>query len=139
MLRLADTSVSLYRRQDWTVSVRLDSYLMIHCKGSGFRLSSYLNRFDCSLTLESGEVVKMDEYAYTDTCLYRMGHMIHEFWGSGQTNMESIEDGAARLHIDYRLFSFDGQGDPDQIDMIVPVLARGIRSKRWARRSESTA
>lgn len=139
VIRLADTSIRLYRRRDWGVSLRLHSYLMIHSKGRGFRLSAYLNRFDCALTLESGEVVDMNEYSYTDTCLHRMDHMIHEFWASGRTNMDSIQDGAARLRIVYRLFSFDGQGDPNVIDMIVPVLGRGIRSQRWARTSPSAA
>lgn len=139
MIRLADTSVRLYRRRDWSVSLRLHSYLMIHCKGTGFRLSAYLNRFDCSLTLESGETVEMNDHSYTDSCLHKMDHMIHEFWASGRTTMESIQDGAARLRIVYRLFSFEGQGDPVVIDMVVPVLARGICRERWVRGSQSAA
>ena len=134
MLRLADTSVRLYRKRNWSVSVCLHSYLMLHSKGTGFRLSAYLNRFDCSLTLESGEVVELDNYSYTDACLHRMDHMIHEFWASGRTEMESIQNGAARLQIIYRLFSFDGQGDPDVLEMVVPVLARGSYKDRWARK-----
>ena len=139
MLRLADTSVRLYRKRDWSVSVRLHSYLMLHSKGTGFRLSAYLNRFDCSLTLESGEVVEMDNYSYTDACLHRMDHMIHEFWASGRTEMESIQNGAARLQITYRLFSFDGQGDPDVLEMVVPVLARGSYKDHWARKERGAA
>lgn len=120
------------------MSVRLHSYLMIHCKGSGFKLSAYLNRFDCTITLETGEVVLMNDYSYTDSCLHRMDHMIHEFWASGQTSMESIKDGAARLRIVYRLFSYDGQGDPDVIETVVPLLARGVRSERWAGKPQTT-
>ena len=112
---------------------------MIHSKGTGFRLSTYLNRFDCSLTLESGEVVELNEYSYTDACIHRMDHMIHEFWASGQTELESIQNGAARLQVVYRLFSFDGQGDPDIIETVVPVLARGNYKDRWARNGRSAA
>lgn len=133
MLRLADTSVRLYRRKDWSVAVRLHSHLMIHSKGgTGYRLSAYLHQFDCAVTLDDGQRVQLDTYSFTYDCLYRMEHMIHEFWASGAAEMGSIEDGAARLQIEYRLFSFPGQGDPERIDLVVPVLARGVRAKRWA-------
>lgn len=132
MLRLSDTSVRLYRKKDWSVSVRLHSHIMVHCKGTkGFRLSTYLNQFDCLLTFEDGRQVKLDNYSYTYDCLYRMDHMIHELWASGNTVMDSFNDGAALLTIEYRLFSFSGQGDPERIEMVVPLLARGMRSQRW--------
>lgn len=140
MLRLADTSIRLYRKKDWSVAVRLHSYLMIHCKGgTGFRLSAYLNQFDCSVTLEDGQRVQLNDYSYTYDCLYRMEHMIHEFWASGTVHMESIRDGAALLQIEYRLFSFPGQGNPEHIELVVPVLARGVHAQRWARRQQSLA
>ena len=140
MLRLADTSVRLYRRKDWSVAVRLRSHLMIHAKGgTGFRLSTYLNHFDCSVTLEDGQQVQLDDYSYTYDCLYRMDHMIHEFWASGTAQMESIRDSAALLRVEYRLFSFPGQGTPERIELVVPVLARGVHSQRWTRRTQSTA
>jgi hypothetical protein len=136
LLRLADTSVRLYRKRDGAVSVKLHSYLMIHSKGNGFRLSAYLNKFDCSLTLASGEVVPLDEYSYTDDCIYRMDHMIHEFWASGAVSMETIKDTAGLLRIEYRLFSYEGQGAPSVIEQVVPVLARGIRAQRWRREAK---
>lgn len=140
MLRLADTSVRLYRKKDWSVAVRLRSYLMIHCKGgTGFRLSAYLNQFDCSVTLEDGQRVQLNDYSYTYDCLYRMEYMIHEFWASGTAHMESIRDGAALLQIEYRLFSFPGQGNPEHIELVVPVLARGVHAQRWARRQQNVA
>ena len=138
-LRLADTSIRLYRKHDGSVSVRLRSYLMIHAKGGGFRLSTYLNKFECSVTLAMGEVVALDEYSYTDNCIYRMDHIIHEFWASGTTTMETIEDSAGLLRIEYRLFSFEGQGNPSVIQEVVPILARGIRAQRWARQAEHVA
>jgi len=140
MIRLADTSIRLYRKKDWSVSVRLHSHIMIHCRGGkGFRLSAYLNQFDCSVTFEDGRKVRLDEYMYTDDCLFRMDHMIHELWASGKTEMESLNDGAALLEIEYRLFSVAGQGDPERIEVVVPILARGVRSQRWKPRAQSAA
>lgn len=133
MLRLADTSVRLYRRKDSKVSARLRSYLMIHCGEHGFRLSTYLHRFDCSLTLESGERVALDDWGYSDTCLYKMDHMIHDLWAAGVFALDRIKNSAALLRIEYRLFSYEGQGDPDTIEMVVPILARG-RPNQWSRR-----
>ena len=138
MLRFADTSIRLYRRRDWSVAVRLRSYLMIHCKGKhGFRLGAYLNQLDVSVTLQDGQVVLLDEYSFVEAPVFEMDHMIHEFRAVGTASLESIEDGAARLQVEYRLFSFPGQGDPSRIDMIVPVLARGLRGERWARGKRS--
>jgi hypothetical protein len=135
MLRLADTTIRLYRKKDWSVAVRLHTHLMIHCKDRrGFRLSAYLNRFDCSVTFEDGIIVPLADYAYTEDCIYRMEHMIHELWASGRTEMESLQDGAARLRIEYRLFSYNGQGAPSVIELVAPVLARGLRSQRWSKR-----
>ena len=106
---------------------------MIHCKGGhGFKLSAYLNKLEGSITLDTGECIIFDELSFTESCLYRMDHMIHEFWASGATNMGTIKDGAGLLRFEYRLFSFDGQGSPSIIETIVPVLARGVRSQRWA-------
>ena len=140
MLRLSDTSIRLYRKRDWSVAVRLHSYLMVYCKDSrGFRLSAYLNQFDCSTTFEDGRTVVLDDYSYTYDCLYRMNHMIHEFWASGRIAMDTIKDGAALLRIEYRLFSYKGQGNSSLIEVVVPVLARGIRAHRWSREAKSPA
>lgn len=139
-MRLADTSVRLYRKRDWSVAVRLHSYLMIHCKGSwGFSLPAYLNQFDCAITFEDGQKVLLDDYSYTNNCLHGMDHMIHELWASGRANMASLQDGAALLQIEYRLFSHPGQGDAERIELVVPVLARGTRAQRWAKRPAANA
>ena len=66
--------------------------------------------------------------------VFQMEYMIHDFNAVGTAELDSVQDGAARLQIEYRLFSFPGQGDPERIDLIAPVLARGVRSERWARR-----
>lgn len=137
-MRLADTSLRLYRKRAWSVAVRLHSYLMIYCKDSrGFRLSAYLNQFDCAVTFEDGQKVLLDDYSYTYDCLHRMDHMIHELWASGRADMESIRDGAGLLQVEYRLFSNPGQGGAERIELVVPVLARGTRAQRWAKRTVS--
>ena len=132
MLQLADTSIRLYRKKDGSVSVRLHSYIMFHAKNGGFSLSAYLNQFDCSLTLDTGEVVKLNEYGYTVNCIYKLDYMIHELWVSGVTNLEVIRDTAGILRIEYRLFSHPGQGEPSVIERVVPVLARGIYAQRYS-------
>jgi hypothetical protein len=140
MIRIADTSIRLYRKRDWSIAVRLHSYLMIHCKGGhGFRLHAYLNQFDCWITFEDGRRIVLEDYSYTNDCLYRLDHMIHELWASGRAEMESICDGAALLQIEYRLFSFPGQGDPERIELVVPVLARGVHAHRYARKQRNAA
>jgi hypothetical protein len=111
---------------------------MIPCKGKqGFRLGAYLNQLDAKVTLQDGQIVQLDEYSFTDAPIFQMDHMIHEFWAVGTANLDSIQDGAARLQVEYRVFSFPGQGDPDRIDVVVPVLARGLRAERWARRKSA--
>jgi len=132
MIQLSDTSIRLYRKKNGSVSARLHSYIMIHAKGKGFRLSTYLNQFDCKLTLSSGQEIPMDEYSYTEACLYEMDHMVYELWMSGIVELEKIEDTVGRLHIEYRLFSSKGQGSPEVIDCVVPVLARGVFSQRYS-------
>jgi hypothetical protein len=139
VLRLADTSVRLYRKRDWSVAVRLHTYLMIHCRNSGFRLAAYLNQFDCTITLEDSQRVPLGDYGYTDEYLFRMDHMIHEFWAVGSAHLDSIADGAALLQIEYRVFSFPGQGSPDRFEAVVPTLARGRLSERSARRPSNAA
>lgn len=132
MLRFSDTSIRLYRKRNGSVSVRMQSHLMIHCKGGyGFRLASQLNQLDLKLTLGDGQIVSLDEYSYSDAPLFEMEHMIHDFNAAGTANLKTIKDGAARLLVEYRLFSFPGQGDPDRIDLIVPILARGLTAGRW--------
>jgi hypothetical protein len=104
---------------------------MIDCKDpQGFKLSTYLNMIMGSVTLDGGQLVEFDQISYTETCLFRFDHMIYDFWATGSTEMESISNGAGILHVEYRLFSGPGQGAPDVIELVVPVLARGVYSHR---------
>jgi len=103
---------------------------MIHSKGQGFSLSHYLNQLDCSLILDTGEHILLDEYSYTVDCIHKMDYMIHSFQASGTTKIEIIKNGVGLLKIEYRLFSYPGQGLPDVIEKVVPILARGPTSQR---------
>lgn len=71
---------------------------MIHCKGKhGFRLAAYLNQLDITVTLQDGQVVPLEEYSFVDTPVFQLEHMIHDFNAVGTAELESIQDGAARL------------------------------------------
>ena len=84
MLRLADTSIRLYRKKDGTAAVRLRSYLMVHTN-TGFRLSAYLNKIECSVAIADGPTVHFDEITYSEHCTFKMEHMVHDFWAVGST------------------------------------------------------
>lgn len=130
MIRLSDTTIRLYRKKNGLVSVRLHSHIIVHAKDGGFSLSAYLNQFDCSVTLDSGELIPLSDYRYTYHCIYKMDHMIYELWAAGITELESMSETAGLLRIEYRLFSFPGQGDPDIYERVVPVLPRGPYGER---------
>ena len=132
MLHLADTSIRLYRKRNGAVSVRWHSYLMINAKGQGFRLAAYLNQFNCSVTFATGQNIILDDHGYTDDCIYEMDHMAHEVWASGITDMGVIEDTVALLRLEYRLFSYPGQGDQSVIECVSPVLARRVRTQQYS-------
>ncbi len=126
MLRLADTSVRMYRKKDGRVSLHLHSYLMILAKGGGYRLSTYLDNISGTLTFTSGHVVvPFESISFTENCLYEMDSMAHEFWASGITDMEVIKNTVATLAIEYKLFYHPSLGLPPKIEMLVPLLRRG--------------
>lgn len=81
---------------------------MVHTQ-TLFRLSAYLNQFDCTLTLSSGQVIFMDEYSITESCLFEMDYMVYELWMSGITQIKTMKNTVGRLYIEYRLFSFKGK------------------------------
>lgn len=133
MLRLADTTLRLYRKGDGRVSIRWRSFIMLHAKGSGYRLSAYLNKFEMSVTFPDGEIIQLDNFGYADCCDYEMDYMIHEAWAAGIVDMPTMQDSAALLRVEYRLFSHEGQGEPSVIEIVAPVVACGIRSQRYLR------
>ena len=126
MLRLADTSVRLYRRKDGRVSLRLRSYLMVDTD-AGFRLSSYLKDISCQLTLPTGEVILFDRVAFTDvlTCKYEINTMVHDFWASAIADLPTIKDRVGTLRVDYHL-SFTGHPceTPTFFELVVPLIKR---------------
>jgi len=126
MLRLADTSIRLYRKKDGKASFRLRSYLLVKTN-VGFRLSAYLKHISCNLTLSSGEVVVFDQVSFTEdlTCKYEMETMVHGFWASAIADMPVIKDTVARLRVDYHL-SFTGHPSetPAFFEAVVPLIRR---------------
>ena len=138
MLRLADTSIRLYRKIDGTVSVCWKSYLMVH-SNTGFRLSAYLNKLDCQITIADDPTVPLGDLGYTEDCIYKMEHMVHEIWASGRARMGVIKNTVGLLRVEYRLFSFEGQGAPSVIEHVVPVLARGTAEQKFGAKYQSAA
>lgn len=126
MLRLADTSVRMYRRKDGRVSIRLRSYLMVSTN-VGFRLGAYLRSISCRLQFADGKEIEFDSVAFTE-CIeteYKLNTMVHGFWAHGVTDISKIRDTVAKLRLDYHL-SFTGhpEEEPSHFEVVVPVLRR---------------
>lgn len=128
---LADTSVRQYRRRDGRVAFRLRSYLMIETT-AGFHLSTYLKEISGELTLSTGERIPMEEIAFSDACIHKMGVMMHDFWAAGTSELKIIANDIGKLRIDYHL-SFTGHPyeEPDYIEMLVPLIGRGTAAERF--------
>jgi hypothetical protein len=94
----------MYRRKDERVSLRLKSYLLVESK-VGFRLSTYLRFISCYLRFASGNEIELDEVAYTEDteAEHNLNTMVHGFWASGVTDMDTIRNTAATFRMDYRL------------------------------------
>ena len=128
MLRLADTSIRMYRKGDDSVALRLRSSLMVAAKGQGFRLSTYLSNLNCTVTLATGEIVEFTDISYTEDCWHELDTMVHEFWAAASTRMESIRNTVGNMRLSYTLHS-----QPNAIELIVPVLARGTTLSRLSK------
>jgi hypothetical protein len=92
MLKLADTSVRLYRKKNGRVSFKLRSYLMIDTS-VGFRLSVYLKEISCKLTLPSGEDIVFDEISFSEDliCKHQLNTMVHDLWASASADIRELE------------------------------------------------
>lgn len=124
MLRLADSSVKIYRKRDGRLSLRLRSYLMV-ATNTGFRLSAYLRSISGRLEFPGGEAVELDDISFTDDCRYELETMIHGFCASAVTSLPVLKYKAARLVFDYHI-SFTGHPceEPASISLIVPLVNR---------------
>lgn len=122
-MRLADTSVRMYRKGNGAVSFRMHSYLMVPARGKGFRLTTYLTDFVGSLKLASGQLVALDDLTVREDCLREMDTMVHEFRAWGDAELKVMQDTVGLLQLKYRLF-----GSPGAIDLVVPVVPRGPTS-----------
>lgn len=126
MLRLADTSIRLYRKKNGKVSFRLRSYLMIKTT-VGFRLSAYLKDISCQLTLATGEIIALPNVSYCDWtfCKYEGDTMVHEFWANGVSDMPTIKNGIGTLRVTYRLsFTNHPCEGYESFDVVVPLVRR---------------
>lgn len=125
MLRLADTSIRMYRKKNGLVSLRLKSYLLVDTN-VGFSLTAYLKDLSCQLTLPSGQLVEMDtNYTVKIQAEYLFDTMVHLFWASGVVEMETMRDSVGKLRIDYHI-SFTGHPEekPTFFEMTVPLIVR---------------
>ena len=126
MLKLADTSIRMYRRKDGRVSLRLKSYLLIEST-VGFRLSAYLRFIPCKLRLASGKEIEFKEVAYTEDteAEYKLNTMVHGFRASAVTEMDTIRNTVAKFRMDYRM-SFTGHESESAefFETVVPLVRR---------------
>lgn len=126
MLRLADTSIRLYRKKNGKVSLRLRSFLIVDTN-AGFRLGAYLKDIRCQLTLPSGKLIKFDSVSFTEVpeSKLELNTMIHGFWASAVTDMDVISNGVGTFRMDYHI-SFTGLSseEPEYFETIVPLLKR---------------
>ncbi len=126
MLRLADTSVRMYRRKDGRVSVRLRSYLMVSTN-VGFRLAAYRRSISCRLQFPDGKEIDFGSVAFTESveAEYKLNTMVHGVWAHGITDIPKIQDTVATLRLDYHV-SFTGhpEEEPSHFEVVVPVLKR---------------
>ncbi len=126
ILRLADTSIRLYRKKNGQVSLHLRSYLMIDTN-VGFRLSAYLRDISCKLTLTTGQVVIFDDISWGEWtfCKYERDTMVHEFLARAIADMPTIADGIGTLRVDYR-FSFTNHPSEgfESFEVVVPLIKR---------------
>lgn len=136
-MRLSDTTFRMYRKGDGRVSFRLHSRLMILSKDVGFRLSAYLSHFEGLLTLDSGLVVPMDYLGFTDDCMHRMDTMVHEFWASGEAELDEMRETVGLFRLQYAIFHHPSMGPPDAIELLVPVVPRGPRASYRKLRSNA--
>lgn len=126
MLRLADTSIRMYRRKDGKVSLHLRSYLMVQTDAS-FRLSTYLKDVSAQLTMPTGPVIQFDRVAFSDAlkCKYSLNTMVHDFWASAVAQLPTLTDQVGLLRVDYHL-SFTGHPSetPAFFELVVPLIKR---------------
>lgn len=125
-LRLADTSVRLFRKRDGRAAYHLRSYLLVNTS-VGFRLSAYLKSISARLTWASGEQVAFDEITFSDDLALRheLQTMAHRFDATAVSPVPKRKSGLATLRLDYHL-SFTGHPSetPKHSELVVPVIDR---------------
>jgi hypothetical protein len=108
------------------VSLGLKSYLLIESTVE-FRLSEYLRSISCHLRLGSGKEIEFEEVAYTEDTEadYKLNTIVHGFWSSAVTDMDTIQNTVATFRMDYRI-SFTGHEIEmaESFETVVPLVRR---------------
>ena len=133
MLRLADTSIRMYRRKDARVSFKLRSYLMVR-SDIGFSLSDFLRDISCRLTLVSGRVIEFERVWYGVGIVgeFALNTMVHRFGASAVADMDVIRDSVGTFRMDYLIsFTGDPAEKPDYFEIVVPLVGRPTIYGRW--------
>lgn len=125
VIRLADTTVRMYRRKDGLVSFRVKGYLML-CSGVSFSLTAYLKWIMFELTLPSGDVVPMEvSVSERREAPHLLDTLVHGFSAQGTGLVAEMRNTVGTLRIHYH---FEFTGHPvegrDHFDVIVPVIVR---------------
>lgn len=127
MLRLADTTVRLYRKRDGRASYHLRSYLLVDAN-AGFRLSAYLKSISCRLTWTSGDIVQFDDIGFTEDVIlkYELNTLVHRFHATAFGEMPRRQNGLGTLRLDYHV-SFTGHPSEEAkwFEVVVPIVGRG--------------
>ena len=126
MLRLADTSIRVYRKGNGAASLRLRSYLLVKAS-VGFRLSAYLRNISCQLTLPSGQTIPFDQVGISHEmrCPADLDTMVYDFWASAVGGRKLIKNGLGTLKLTYRLsFTNHPSEGFKSFETVVPIIRR---------------
>ena len=125
LLKLADTTIRLYRKKDGKVSVKLRSYLLVSTN-AGFRLSTYLKGISLELKFSSGEIVSFHEIAFGDDVeCYELDTMVHDFRASAIVDMDKMQNTVGVLTLNYHvIFTGHPTEEPQSISYTVPIIKR---------------
>lgn len=125
-LRLADTSVRMYRKSTGQISYRYRSYLIANTN-IGFSMSYYLKDASISLRLVDGETIEFEEVSISDCtlCPTIMNSMVHDLRAFGLGGYGPINNGVGKLRFNYHLnFTGSPMEEPETIEYVVPLIKR---------------
>jgi hypothetical protein len=125
MLRIADTTIRMYRKKNGGISYRLRTFLLV-ATNTSFSLGAYLKHIGACLTLPNGNKVPLDVTYSVDTIAeYSLETMTHRFIASGEADTGILRNSVGKLRLDYHL-SFTGHPyeEPKFFEMVVPLVVK---------------